>query len=426
MKIRLTQTSVAALKSAGKGYWVTDGGCQNLRIFVGASGSKTWYASYRDEKGNKQSVKLGSAQVLTVAQAREKAKDTSARVLRGENVKKEKRSEKLTLGGFINNIFSPERKPSKHMLWRLNKQFKDRFYSSPIGELTVKDLLIWRNERIECGVKAATVNKDIGALKAALTWGVYQGCIDINPLEKLRRLPEVGISDEADSKEIIRYLSSDERERLHAALDAREQRIRTGRDNHNELLAERGDALLPPLTATFVDHIKPMVIISLNSGLRRGSLFGLLWADIDFDNEVLILRPSNVKSKKKTILPMSAVTMETLLAWREQTSNEGLVFPSPVTGTMLTNVKKAWAGVLKDAHIENFRWHDMRHDFASRLVMSGVDLFRVQKLMGHSDISMTLRYAHLAPSDLQKTISLLDSEPVKKVQGKIMGQLFSA
>jgi integrase len=361
-----------------------------------------------------------------VAQAREKAKDTSARVLRGENVKKEKRSEKLTLGEFINNVFSPERKPSKHTLWRLNKQFKDRFYSSPIDELTVKDFLIWRNERIEGGVKAATVNKDVGALKAALTWGVYQGCIDVNPLEKLRRLPEAGISDEVDSKEIIRYLSSDERERLYAALDAREERIRAGRENHNELLEERGDALLPPFKAAFVDHIKPMVIISLNSGLRRGSLFGLLWTDIDFDNEVLILRPSNVKSKKKTILPMSAVTRETLLAWREQTSDEGLVFPSPVTGAMLTNVKKAWAGVLKEANIENFRWHDMRHDFASRLVMSGVDLFRVQKLMGHSDISMTLRYAHLATSDLQKTISLLDPEPTTKAQGKIISHLFSA
>jgi site-specific recombinase XerD len=131
--------------------------------------------------------------------------------------------------------------------------------SYTIDELAVKDLLIWRNERIEGGVKAATVNKDIGALKAALTWGVYQGCIDANPLEKLRRLPEAGISDEVDSKEIIRYLSSDERERLYAALDTREQRIRAGRENHNESLTERGDALPPPLTATFADHIKPMV-----------------------------------------------------------------------------------------------------------------------------------------------------------------------
>jgi hypothetical protein len=107
--------------------------CWRLSRSLGvAVGSKTWYASYRDEKGKKQSAKLGSAQVLTVAQAREKARDTSARVLRGENVKKEKRSEKLTLGEFINNVFSPERKPSKHTLWRLNKQFKDMFYSSPI------------------------------------------------------------------------------------------------------------------------------------------------------------------------------------------------------------------------------------------------------------------------------------------------------
>jgi integrase len=146
-----------------------------------------------------------------------------------------------------------------------------------------------------------------------------------------------------------------------------------------------------------------------------------LWSDIDFDNNVLILRPSNVKSKKRTMLPMSTETRKTLLSWREQTDGEGLVFPSPVTGTTLTNVKKAWAGILKDAQIQNFRWHDMRHDFASRLVMSGADLFRVQKLMGHSDISMTQRYAHLAPNDLQEAIAKLDAAPIKKTHSKIIG-----
>jgi integrase len=423
MKMRLTQTGVAALKSEGKGYWITDEGCQNLRMFVGSSGAKTWYASYRDEKGNKQSLKLGSSDILTVAQAREKAKDTSARVLRGENVKKEKRPDKLTIGKFVDGIYAPERKPSKHILWRLNKQFKTKFYSTPVDELTVKDLLIWRNERIDGGVKAATVNKDIGALKAALTWGVYQGCIDVNPLEKLKRLPEVGISDEADSKEIVRYLSDDERARLYAALNAREQRIRDARTNHDERRTERRKTSRPPNTDEFVDHIKPMILVSLSSGLRRSSLFGLLWSDIDFDNNVLILRPSNVKSKKRTILPMSTETRKTLLSWREQTDGEGLVFPSPVTGTILTNVKKAWTGILKDAQIQNFRWHDMRHDFASRLVMSGADLFRVQKLMGHSDISMTQRYAHLAPNDLQEAIAKLDVAPIKKTHSKIIGRI---
>jgi integrase len=405
MKMKLTQSIVKQIEARpDKPQWIHDMDTKNLLLYVGKNGTKTWYFYYRDKRGKGANHKLGDARVMTVAQARDAALDMASRVLRGENIKKEKPALKITLGEFINNVYVPQHKPSKHTLWRLNKQFKNKFYELPVEELTVKDLIMWCNSRIESGIKSATVNKDIGALKAALEWGVYQGTITENPLAKLRRLPEEGISDEADSREIIRYLSDDERSRLYDALESREKKIRAARNI--------------PDSVAFADHIKPMVIISLTSGIRKGSLFGFLWSDIDFDNNTLTLRPSNVKSKKKTILPMSADTKATLLKWKEQTGNDGLVFKSPVTGTMLTNVKKAWAGVLKEAKIENFRWHDMRHDFASRLVMSGVDLFHVQKLMGHSDISMTQRYAHLAPNDLQRAIDAIDSMP-----GKIIGRI---
>mgnify|MGYP000255656077 FL=1 len=86
---------------------------------------------------------------------------------------------------------------------------------------------------------------------------------------------------------------------------------------------------------------------------------------------------------------------------------DSLVFPSPVSGKMLNNVKKAWLAVLRDAGIENFRWHDMRHDFASQLVMKGIDLNTVRELMGHSDLKMTLRYAHLAPDNKLRAVEIL-------------------
>ena len=159
----------------------------------------------------------------------------------------------------------------------------------------------------------------------------------------------------------------------------------------------------------FVDYLKPMVLVSLNTGMRRNALFSLRWDDIDFQAETILLRAEAAKSGKHTIIPMNTVTRETLSAWQKQTGRDsGLVFVNPLTGKKFDNCKKAWGSLLNDAKIKNFRWHDMRHDFASRLVMKGVDLNTVRELLGHSDIKMTMRYAHLAPEKKRKAVDMLD------------------
>ena len=94
--------------------------------------------------------------------------------------------------------------------------------------------------------------------------------------------------------------------------------------------------------------------------------------------------------------------------WPLPFEGDGLGFPSPRTGGRMDNCQSAWEKLLKDAQIENFRWHDMRHDFASQLVMKGVDLNTVRELLGHADMKMTLRYAHLAPKVKRAAVEMLE------------------
>jgi integrase len=241
-------------------------------------------------------------------------------------------------------------------------------------------------------------------LKAALNWGVKLEYIKENPLAKLERLKE------HDSEAKIRYLTDEERERLMNAVDAREKKIRTGRESHNQWNKIRRYETKPELSGEFADYLKPMILVSLQTGIRQGSLFALKWSDIDFVSQTFQIRPISNKPGKLLNLPMNSKVVAVLSAWRDQSSNVGpddWVFPSPVTGNQLSNVKIAWSRILKEAGIRNFRWHDMRHDFASQLVMKGVDLNTVRELMGHADMKMTLRYTHLAPKNKLRAAEVL-------------------
>ena len=93
--------------------------------------------------------------------------------------------------------------------------------------------------------------------------------------------------------------------------------------------------------------------------------------------------------------------------YKKSDIKDGLVFPNK-NNQPFNNVKRSWTSVLEKANITQFRWHDLRHHFASKLVMAGVDLNTVRELLGHSDIKMTLRYAHLAPEHKINAVRKID------------------
>ena len=191
----------------------------------------------------------------------------------------------------------------------------------------------------------------------------------------------------------------------------REERIRRERHTANEWRKVRKLELYPDLyNKSFVDYLKPMIIVSLNTGLRRKELFLSTWKNIKWDqeNQVLTVPGTIAKNKKTRHVYLNETALNALLLWKKQSNGvDDYIFPSQ-NGKPKNNVKTAWTNLLKKAKIVDFRWHDMRHDFASRLAMSGVDLNHIRELLGHRDPKTTLRYAHLAPSNLNDAVKKLD------------------
>lgn len=149
-----------------------------------------------------------------------------------------------------------------------------------------------------------------------------------------------------------------------------------------------------------------MILLSINTGLRRGEVFSLKWDNVNFDRAIVTIEGNYAKSGKTRHVPLNKEALSVLKCWSKQTNQSSLVFANK-DGKRFDSIKKSWAGVLKLAKIKNFRWHDLRHHFASRLVMAGVDLNTVRELLGHSDMALTLRYAHLAPEHKANAVEKL-------------------
>ncbi|HVA41778.1 MAG TPA: site-specific integrase [Candidatus Binataceae bacterium] len=152
------------------------------------------------------------------------------------------------------------------------------------------------------------------------------------------------------------------------------------------------------------------MILSMNTGLRRGELLKLRCSSVDFDRRLLTVEGGTAKNRQTRDIPrdipLNDEATNMLRRWREQSGDRSRVFD------MATSFNMAWPHVLDLAGIRKFCWRDLRHHFASRLVKVGVPLNTARDLPGHSSVAMSLRYAHLAPDQRRDAIAKLDERPI--------------
>jgi integrase len=401
MQATINNTLLSRLKPKTKPYEVRDTKLTGFILRVNLSGKMVYMCEYARGKR----IMVGKACVLTPAQARDSAKEILADVVKGIDPAAAKKTQHaLTLQQFLEKEYTPwveaHRKCGGSTVNRIKIHFLAEFGHKPLAEITAFAIEKWKTKRLQAGIKPITVNRAIAALKGVLSKTLEWGLINTHPLAKLKL-------EKVDDIARIRYLTKDEETSLRKALDVREEKLRKAREKGNTWRRERAYEEMPDLrNQVFADYMKPMILLSLNTGLRRGELLSLTWDNINFAIAALSVAGYTSKSNKTRHVPLNREALEALQAWHKQTNGAGLVFYNK-DGKQLSDVKKSWATILNLANIKGFRWHDQRHHFASRLVMAGVDLNTVRELLGHSDIKMTLRYAHLAPEHKAEAVAKL-------------------
>ncbi|MBR1620257.1 site-specific integrase [bacterium] len=230
--------------------------------------------------------------------------------------------------------------------------------------------------------KNATINRHLQALSKMLNIAVANDLINKNPMWSVKKLKENNYK--------TRVLSPEEEKRLF-------EEIERGYD-----VIGRGH--IPKTIYPYI-HLKDIIDCALQTAMRRGEIFTLKWSYIDFDYEFIELLET--KSGKSRKIPISSKLMKILK--RLQNNGSEYVFINKDTGLPYNDIKKSFNSVLEKAEIKDFRFHDLRHTAATRMLENGADIRTVQEILGHSSVSVTERYTHTNAMKKRNAIELLCS-----------------
>lgn len=312
---------------------------------------------------------------------------TTLRDLRKEAISKEdsrKRAAKkasMTFDTMFKDHYLPVAKNDKSQRsWMREESIYNLWIKDIIGniilpEITEDHLETIKNAMVKKKKAAASVRYALAVIRQVINYAIQKKNYSIdNPVQRVKK-------PKADNKR-VRFLSEAEADILLNALKEKSQQVH---------------------------HI---TMLSLNCGLRAGEIFSLTWADVDLKNGILFLR--DTKSGRNRFAYMTDAVIKMFRTLPRRNNNE-LVFPGR-KGEQIQTISKSFDKTVKELGLnegivdprQKVVFHSMRHTFASWLVQNGVDLYTVQKLLGHASITQTERYSHLAEGNLQDAVKKLE------------------
>lgn len=285
-----------------------------------------------------------------------------------ERLEGEKKTFKEMAGKYLEEHSKRRKRSWKKDRTRLNKNLIPYFGDMVVTKISPKVIMAYKNHRYAEGVKGSTINRELAIMKHMYTIAVkeWEWCRD-NPVKR--------VSMEKEGRPRDRWLT---------------------REEEVELLRK------------CPGWLQEIVVFALNTGMRQGEILSLTWHDVDLKRGIAILYET--KNGEIRSLPLNRTVLRLMKEKGKvrHLSVDNVFLSSSCTPLDAGNLRRAFMGALEKAKIRNFCFHDLRHTFATRLVQKGVDLYRVQKLLGHKDIKTTQRYAHHYPESLRSGVDVLD------------------
>ncbi len=264
----------------------------------------------------------------------------------------------------------------------LVKQLVERFGNLKVRDLNTKIIEQWQSEQLKCN-KPATANRKLTVLKHMINKGTDW---EMATEETLKQVRKVKLLKENNTR--LRFLTVEE---------------------------------CQTLIDYCASHLKPIVTVALHTGMRLSEILNLKWEQVDLKHGFILL--DTTKNGERREIPIDN-TLIKMFNNMPRGFESKYVFAGK-DGDPYKSVKRSFSTALKKAEIRDFKFHDLRHTFASHLVMAGVDITSVKELLGHKSLSMTMRYSHLSPSHKRKAVNKLD-EVLKNTQKETPVHNFSS
>ena len=341
------------------------------------SGGATFYFRYRDAAGKVRMNNIGRVDEIALADARAKAHLMRQMVAEGGDPKLESHRfrDVPTFGEFVAERYLPYAKTRKRS-WEtdetmLRNHLLPVFAEFRMNRITQQDVVSFHHAVQAKGYAAGTCNRMIVLMKFIYNCAIRWNCLPpkMNPCQGVEPFEDNGARE--------RYLTQEEVGRLFDELDT----------NRNVQVGQ-------------------VIRLLLYTGARKREILDARWDEIDLNRRLLMIPAARSKSKKVHYIPLSDAALE-LLQSLPRREDIPWVFFNPKTKKPPVSIFAAWDTIRNKVGMPELRLHDLRHSYASFLVNAGRSLYEVQKLLGHHDPKVTMRYAHLSPESMLEAVNIV-------------------